>query len=109
VSAFSENPDEATKLTLFMSSPDTSELLAVDAALLPVFPALYEDPEVLQAAPWFKEALPVVQAARARPVTPRYNEVSEVIRTSVNAVLAGVTSPEDAVSQMEARLRRVLR
>jgi multiple sugar transport system substrate-binding protein len=53
--------------------------------------------------------LPVVQTARARPVTPRYNEVSEVIRTSVNAVLAGVTTPEEAASQMEARLRRVLR
>ena len=39
----------------------------------------------------------MVQAARARPVTPRYNEVSEVIRTSVNAVLAGVTTPEEAV------------
>jgi multiple sugar transport system substrate-binding protein len=109
VSAFSEHPDEATKLVLFMSSPETSELLAVDGALLPIFPALYEDPDVLAAAPWFKDALPVVQSAKARPVTPRYNEVSEVIRTSVNAVLAGVTSPEDAVSQMEARLRRVLR
>lgn len=109
VSAFSEHPDEATKLVRFMSSPDTSKLLAVDGALLPVFPAAYEDPEVLAAAPWFKEALPVVQSAKARPVTPRYNEVSEVVRTSVNAVLAGVTSPEEAVSQMEARLRRVLR
>ena len=44
VSAFSEHPDEAAKLVRFMSSPETSELLAVDAALLPIFPALYEDP-----------------------------------------------------------------
>lgn len=109
VSAFSEHPEEATRLVRFLSSPEISELLAVDAALLPVFPALYEDPEVLQAAPWFKDALPVVQSARARPVTPRYNEVSEIIRTSVNAVLAGVMTPDQAVSQMEARLRRVLR
>jgi multiple sugar transport system substrate-binding protein len=109
VSAYSENPEEATRLVRFMSSPETSKLLAIDGALLPVFPALYEDPDVLKAAPWFKDALPVVQTARARPVTPRYNEVSEIIRTSVNAVLAGTTPPEGAVSQMEARLRRVLR
>lgn len=109
VSAYSEHAEEATKLVRFMSSPEISELLAVEGALLPVFPALYEDPQVLEAAPWFKDALPVVQAARARPVTPRYNEVSEVIRTSVNAVLAGVVTPEEAASQMEARLRRVLR
>jgi multiple sugar transport system substrate-binding protein len=42
-------------------------------------------------------------------VTPRYNEVSEIIRTSVNAVLAGTTTPEQAADQMEGRLRRVLR
>lgn len=109
VSAYSRNPEEAIGLVRFMSSPEVSELLAVDGALLPVFPALYQDPDVLQAAPWFKDALPVVQTARARPVTPRYNEVSEIVRTSVNAVLAGATSPEDAVAQMQARLRRVLR
>lgn len=109
VSAYSEHPEEATELVKFMSSPETSKLLAIEGALLPVFPALYEDPDVLKAAPWFKDALPVVQTARARPVTPRYNEVSEVIRTTVNAVLAGTMTPEDGVSQMEARLRRVLR
>jgi multiple sugar transport system substrate-binding protein len=109
VSAFSEHPDEAIKLVRFMSSPETSKLLAIEAAQLPAFSALYEDPDVLAAAPWFKAALPVVQTARARPVTPRYNEVSEIIRTTVNAVLAGTTTPEAGVSQMEARLRRVLR
>ena len=41
--------------------------------------------------------------------SPRYNEVSEVIRTTVNAVLAGVTTPEDGASQIEARLKRILR
>jgi len=42
-------------------------------------------------------------------VTPRYNEVSEAIRTTVNAVLAGATTPADGASQIEARLKRIIR
>ena len=62
----------------------------------------------LQAVPWLAAALPVVETAKARPVTPRYNDVSDTIRTQTNAVLAGSETPEDAATQMEARLRRVL-
>jgi multiple sugar transport system substrate-binding protein len=50
-----------------------------------------------------------VESAKARPVTPRYNEVSDIIRTTVNSVLAGQSTPEEGASQMEGRLRRVLR
>lgn len=109
VSAYSNHQDDATKLVEFMSSPEISKFLAVQASLLPVFPEVYKDPEVLQAAPWFADALPVVETAKSRPVTPRYNEVSDIIRTTVNAVLAGTMQPTDAANQMQARLKRVLR
>ena len=109
VSAYSKNATEAANFVQFLSSPKISKFMAVNAALLPQFPEVYTDPEVTKAVPWFAEAKPVVETARARPVTPRYNEVSEIIRTTVNAVLAGTMTPEDGASQMEARLRRVLR
>jgi len=107
-SAYSKHKPEAIKLVKFMSTPDISKLLAVDASLLPVFPSLYHDPEVLKADPWFADALAVVQTARTRPVTPLYNQVSEIIRTTVNAVLAGTQTPEQGAAQMGAQLRRVL-
>ncbi|MBK4214606.1 ABC transporter substrate-binding protein [Paracoccus caeni] len=109
VSAFTEHPDEAEALVKYLSSPEVAKHMAVNGALLPAFPELYDDAEVLEAAPWFADAKEVVETARPRPVTPRYAEVSEVIRTTLNAVLAGVTTPEDGVTEIEARLRRVLR
>lgn len=109
VSAYSEHKDAATRLVRFMSSPTVAKQLAVEGSLMPVFPELYRDPEVLAAVPWYANALPVVTAAKSRPVTARYNEVSDVIRTQTNAVLAGAVSAEEAAAQMEARLRRVLR
>ena len=109
VSAYSDSPDAATDLVEYLSSPEVSTYMAVNASLMPVFPDLYTSPEVTSAIPWFEMALPVVESAKARPVTPRYNEVSDIVRTTVNAVLAGTQTPEEGADQMESRLRRVLR
>ena len=109
VSTFSEHKDEATKLVEYLSSPDVSEFMAIHASLMPPFPALFTNADVTAAVPWFADALPVVETARSRPVTPRYNEVSEVVRTTVNSVLAGVATPEQGADQIEARLKRILR
>lgn len=109
VSAYSKNQDAAKKLVEYLSSQEASKYMAVNGSLLPTYPALYQDADVVKAAPWFADAKQVVETAKPRPVTPRYNEVSEVIRTTVNAVLAGVTTPEDGAAQIEARLRRIIR
>nr|WP_230531213.1 ABC transporter substrate-binding protein [Microvirga roseola] len=109
VSSYSNNKTEAQKLVQYLSSPETSEFMAINAALLPAFPEKYTDEDVTKAVPWFANAKPVVETAKARPVTPRYNEVSEIIRTTVNGVLAGQQTPEQGADQMESRLHRVLR
>ena len=108
VSAFSRHKAEATGLVRFLSSPKIAKLLAVDASMLPVFPATYEDPAVLKADPWFAAAGPVLKTAKSRPVTPRYNAVSEIIRTDFNAVMAGTMQPAAAAKNMAVRLKRVL-
>ncbi|GHC72693.1 ABC transporter substrate-binding protein [Limoniibacter endophyticus] len=109
VSAFSEHPEEAQSLVKYLSSPEVAKHMAVHGALMPAFPQVFDDAEVLAAAPWFADAKEVVETARPRPVTARYSEVSDVLRTTFNAVLTGVTTPEDAVAEIKARLTRVLR
>lgn len=109
VSAFSRNKEAAVRLVRFLSSPEISKMQAILASHLPVFPEVYEDPEVLAANPWFRDARAVVLGARARPVTPRYPEVSEAIRTAMNAYLAGTRNAEQALADMTQRLSPVLR
>lgn len=108
VSAFSRNKAAAVSFVRFLSSPEISRMQAVLASHLPVFPEVYTDPEVLRVNPWFAQALPVVQTARARPVSARYPEVSDIIRSNMNAFLAGTRTADQAIQDME-RLRRVLR
>ncbi len=109
VSAFSKNKEAAAKLVRFLSSPEVSKMQAIAASHLPVFAEVYEDAEVLAANPWFRDARAVVLGARARPVTPRYAEVSEAIRTSMNGFLAGTRTADQALADITQRLTPVLR
>ncbi|HLX29136.1 MAG TPA: ABC transporter substrate-binding protein [Casimicrobiaceae bacterium] len=109
VSAFSKNKAEAARLVKFMSSPDVSKFMAINGSLLPVYAKVYSDPDVLKANPWYDFALPVVESAKSRPVSERYAEVSDVVRTQTSAALAGVTKPEATVDEIDNRLRRVMR
>lgn len=109
VSAFSKNKAEAYKFVRYLSSPEVAKAQAIAASHLPVFAEVYTDPDVLKANPWFKDALPVVQTARSRPVTPAYPRVSEVIRTNMNAFLAGSKTADAALADMNRDLSPIFR
>ena len=109
VSSFSKNKKAAFDFTLYLSSPEVAKMQAIAASHLPVFPEVYTDPEVLRANPWFAQALPVVQTARARPVAANYPRVSEIIRTNMNAFLAGAKTTDAALADMTRDLALVIR
>ncbi len=104
VSAYSKNKPEAVKFARYLSSPEVSKMQAILASHLPVFPSVYKDPEVLKANPWFADALPVVEGAKARPVSAQYPQVSDVIRSNMNAYLAGTKTTDVALGDMKNRL-----
>lgn len=109
VSAFSKQKPEAVKLIRWLTSPHVSKQLAIRGSFHPAQTALYEDPDVLAAVPWFRDALPVVATARARPVTPVYKQVSDALRINTNTVMAGVKTPAEALDEIENRIARALR
>ena len=109
VSAFSKSKAASVKLVRFLSSPESSKFLAIEGSLLPVFPQTYSDADVLKKLPHYKDALPVVQAARGRPMSDRYGEVSDALRTTTNAMLARTVKPADGVAEIDNKLRRVMR
>ncbi len=109
VSAFSKNKPEAVKFARWLSSPEVSKMQAILASHLPVFPQVYKDPEVLKANPWFADALPVVEGAKSRPVTAQYPQVSDAIRSNMNAYLAGTKTTDVALSDMKSKLQPIFR
>jgi multiple sugar transport system substrate-binding protein len=109
VSAYSKNKPEAVKFARYLSSPEVSKMQAVLASHLPVFPGVYKDPEVLKANPWFADALPVVEGAKSRPVSHQYPQVSDAIRSNMNAYLAGTKTTDTALADMKSRLQPLFR
>jgi multiple sugar transport system substrate-binding protein len=109
VSAFSRHKAEAAKLVRFLSSPEASKLLAIQGALLPTSAALYTDPDVVQAVPWFKDAAAGVVASQSRPLSREYGRVSDIIRTTTSAVLARTRTPAEGAGDIGSRLGRVMR
>jgi len=109
VSAFSRHKAEAAQLVRFMASPEAGKLLAIQGALLPTSAALYTDPDVVQAVPWFKDAAAGVVAGKSRPLSSEYGRVSDIIRTTTSAVLARTRTPEEGAGDIGSRLGRVMR
>ena len=75
-------------------------------------PALYSDADVLAKNPYFKNLLDVLQNAVARPSTVTgadYNQLSTAFFQSVNKVLTGGETPQNAVSQVEKVAKRIVR
>ncbi len=107
VSRYSENPELAADVALFLASYDEQKIRAVEGSLNPTIAALYEDPDVLEAAPFFGSLLDVFTNAVARPSTitaPNYAQVSSAFYRAVHSVLTGAEDAETALALLELDL-----
>jgi trehalose/maltose transport system substrate-binding protein len=108
VSKYSAHPAEAAKLALFMASYDEQKYRAITGSLNPTIKALYQDPDVLAAAPFFGSLYDVFTSAVARPSTataPNYNDVSVLFFNAVHSVLTGDTDAASAFASLELDLQ----
>jgi trehalose/maltose transport system substrate-binding protein len=108
VSKYSEHPEEAADFALFLASYDEQKIRAVDGSLNPTIEALYEDADVLEAAPFFGSLYDVFVNAVARPSTataPSYSDTSNLFFNAVHSVLTGNSSGEDAFAELELDLQ----
>jgi len=107
VSAYSENPDVAADVALFMASYEEQKIRAVEGSLNPTIMALYEDEDVLEAVPFFGSLYDVFINAVARPSTvtaPDYASVSQVFYRAVHGVLSGDEDAGTALTLLELDL-----
>ena len=70
--------------------------------------ALYRDPELLRAQPFIASLYEIFLLARPRPVSPYYLMLSQVMQPEFSAALVGVKSAEQALSDAERQMSRIL-
>ena len=101
VSKYSNNPEIAADVAMFLAGFESQKMRAVDGSLNPTIVELYEDEDVLEANPFFGDLYEVFTNAVARPSTisaPNYNQVSEYYFQAVHSVLTG---QDDALTALE--------
>jgi trehalose/maltose transport system substrate-binding protein len=107
VSKYSEHPAEAAQLAFYLASPEQQKIRAIEGSFNPTIEALYEDEDILEAAPFFGRLFDVFTNAVARPSTvtaPNYNDTSALFFNSVHSVLTGDTDATNAFATLELDL-----
>ncbi len=104
VSRYSNNPELAADVALFLASYDEQKIRAVEGSLNPTIMALYEDEDVLEAVPFFGSLYDVFINAVARPSTataPDYAQVSSAFYSAIHSVLTGQEDAATALALLE--------
>jgi len=108
VNRHSRHPQAAERLAQYLTSPAAQKALALAYGYNPPRRALYEDPELLAAQPFMAQLRTVYEHARPRPVTPGYVRLSQVLQAEFSAVLAGIKSPAQALSDAQREAGAIL-
>jgi trehalose/maltose transport system substrate-binding protein len=109
VSRYSKHREEAAQLVAFLTSTEQQKKRAIAASYNPTRPALYRDPDILTANPFFGELLGPLQNAAARPsriAGPHYNHLSSDVFRAAHDILAGAPAKQ-RVAQLVEELERL--
>lgn len=108
VSLYSRHPEAAFRLVDYLASEREQRIAATEGARIPTRPALYSDPQVLQALPFLPEFVTGVTPALSRPVRLADGEWSSVSRAAYSAFhdfLSGTDEPGPALRQLAQALQ----
>ncbi len=112
VSRYSDAPEVAADLVMFLTSYAEQKRRAIEGSYNPTIAALYEDPEVLAAAPFFGDLYETFTNAVARPSKPtgeKYNRVSNAFWNAVHSVKSGQADAATALADLEGQLASIRR
>jgi multiple sugar transport system substrate-binding protein len=106
----SKHPEESWKFLSFMAGKDGQKINAIKGGHAPTILSLYDDKEVLDANPYFKEEgfVNALEAAVSRPVAPNYPEISDIIQVQMSKAIAKEITPEEAAKNMQKEISEKL-
>ena len=112
VSKYSKHPAEAADLVRYLTSAPEQKRRALKGSFNPTRRSLYKDQELLDANPFFKDFMSVLDSAVARPSTvtgTKYNQVSSEFTRAVHNTLSGQGSAQENLAQAQKSIDRLSR
>jgi multiple sugar transport system substrate-binding protein len=109
VSRFSRHPQLAWQFVEHMTSPEVQKQIALATGRGPAREALYRDPEILAKFPHFSARYEILTLAAARPRTPVYLPLSNIMQRYFSSAIAIPNSNIDQLARSASRdMNRVL-
>jgi ABC-type glycerol-3-phosphate transport system substrate-binding protein len=109
INAYSDRPEAAYALIAFLLEPEQMLERARSVGQYPSRLSLYDEPALgaaLGVPP--RDVRTIIERATARPATPVYTELSEVLQVHVHRALTRQAEPREALHDAAADMRRVL-
>ena len=104
INAFSAHKDEAWKFIDYMLSKDTQTSLALNAGLISSRPDVASDSAVQAKLPIYKQLNTILNGGYSRPKMQNYNKFSTPLQASINGVLSGQGSAQDALTSVQSQI-----
>jgi trehalose/maltose transport system substrate-binding protein len=108
INAYTDNPGASLAVVNYFTS-DVGQRYIGEGSTPPVTKAAYQDPAVRKALGLPDEIERAIGAAKPRPVSPVYPQISQAIYQNVNRALAGRTSTDAAVKAMSSQIQEALK
>ncbi|KUH36581.1 MULTISPECIES: ABC transporter substrate-binding protein [Streptomyces] len=109
VSQRARHAETAADLIAYLTSDAVQRRVLTEGALPPVRAALYRDAALVERFPYLPALRESVLAARPRPESPRYQQVSLAVQAVLHDALAQRMTPGAAVRRLAAELDAVAR
>jgi multiple sugar transport system substrate-binding protein len=104
INAFSNHKDEAWTFIDYMLSKDTQTSLAVNGGYISSRPDVASDANVQAKQPIYTQLSTVLNGGYSRPKMKSYNQFSTPLQASINGVLSGQQSAQDALSSVQSQV-----
>jgi len=108
INAYSEQQEAAKLFAEFMSSYDAQKISALTRGTFPVVAAVYDDPDILELAPYIGDVKEAADLAEPRPQVRDYSTVSTIFAEYIHKALVGELSNEEALEQLDEKLNEAL-
>lgn len=108
VNASSKHPEEAFKLVQYLSSEASQKRYALEIAVAPTRPAVYDDPELQEKNPFMVGLKEVFTGSTARPIHPAYPQMSLAMQSGLSSALANQKGVKEALDEMAQQITDII-
>lgn len=108
VNRFSKKKELSKKFVKFMTSSSTQLAFALKVGTKPSRKALYSNVRLKSEQPFISDLYHILESTRARPQTPFYPQISQILQVEFSAILADIRSVEKAMHSATLQIEHIL-